>query len=288
MKKIFVPVVSWLEAGGVWLVERGLGCLSLSTASRFGGWLLRTVGARLGADRTARRNLARCFSPAEVEALVPAVWDNLGRTFFEYPHLSRLLREDRVEYVGLEHLRAAAAAGRGGVLASAHLGNWEVVPFMAEKAGIEAAVMFRAPNNPKVAAELARCRSHAEKITFIAKSTRGTKEAFSFLAARKFVGLLIDHRYNRGIDVEFLGGTARIAPTAALMALRFRCPILPVRVERLPDCRMRVTVYPPLALDYDQPKEEFVATAMQQAMDVVAGWVRAAPEQWFWMQKLWG
>lgn len=275
-----------LEAAGAIALERGIGSLSVETASHLGCRLLTALGPKLGASKVARRNLRRMFSEDRVEELMPQVWGNLGRTLFEYPHLTTLSQHDMVEFRGLEILERIIADGTGGVFFAGHLANWECVPFLADLVGFDAAVMYRAPNNPRVADILARCRP-SKRLRFIPKSTSGTKDAFSVLAAKGFVGVLIDHRYNRGVDVDFLGGTAAIAPTAALMAQRYGCPLIPVRTERIAPLRHRVTVYEPLAVDWSLPKEELSRTVMQDAMSMIESWILERPEQWFWMQRLW-
>jgi hypothetical protein len=53
---------------------------------------------------------------------------------------------------------------------------------------------------------------------------------------------------NDGIPVSFFGRSAMTAPALAVLALRFGCDVLPLRVERLDGARFRVTVFPPLPL----------------------------------------
>ncbi len=275
-----------LEAGAAFSFERLSRCLSPETASGLGGWVLRGIGPAIGAGRVARRNLRRAFPGRDVEGLLGEVWANLGRTLFEYPHLVEMHRRGLVEFHGLDVIARLKAEGRGGVFFSGHQANWECVPMLAEEGGFEAAVMYRAPNNAYVADLISRCRS-AQGVRFIPKSLQGTKTAFSVLAAGGFVGVLIDHRYNRGIEVDFLGGRAVIAPTLAVMARRFRCPAVPIRVERTGAARYRVTVHEPLPVDYALPAAAFQADVMQRAFAVLESWIRERPEQWFWMQRLW-
>jgi hypothetical protein len=65
-------------------------------------------------------------------------------------------------------------------------------------------------------------------------------------APRHESGLLADQKMNDGIPVQFFGRPAMTAPALAVLALRFDCDVLPLRVERLDGARFRVTVFPPL------------------------------------------
>ncbi len=55
--------------------------------------------------------------------------------FFRLPHLSREQLLSSVEVVGREHLEAALARGRGVILASSHIGNWELAGVMIAQFG---------------------------------------------------------------------------------------------------------------------------------------------------------
>lgn len=276
----------WLEALAATLFYKGVKALSTTRASALGGALFRVLGPKLGPSRVARKNLQRAFPDQDITPLVARIWDNLGQTFFEYPHLRKMVDLAQVDIVGGEYVQALIDQGQGGLIFSGHMANWEILAMLPEKLRFDAGVMYRAPNNPKVSEILSKCRLGGY-LHFIPKSTEGTKEAFSILSNKGFVGMLIDHRYNRGIEVDFLGGRAVVAPTIALMAQRYGCPLVPVRVERLGPLHYRLTVQEPLVLDRSLPKEESTRQIMQQAMSIMDGWIRERPDQWFWMQKLW-
>jgi KDO2-lipid IV(A) lauroyltransferase len=60
--------------------------------------------------------------------------------------------------------------------------------------------------------------------------------------------LLADQKMNDGIPVPFFGRPAMTAPALAVLALRFDCDALPLRVELLNGPHLRVTVFPPRPL----------------------------------------
>ncbi len=267
----------------------GLGRMDLDTVSALGGRLGRIVGPRLTRRQAlARRNLSLALPEVDADAVLAAMWDNLGRTFFEIAKM-RGLEDGKgagvVEIRGAEHLRAALAEGRGAIGFSAHLGNWEVLAVAPALLDFDAAMMYRKPNNPAVHEMLNALRP--ARVTFLEKDRAGTLGAFATLKAGGCVGLLVDHRYNKGVEVDFFGRPARVAPTAALMARKTACPLLPLRVERLDGARFRMTIEPPLAVDRDLPPDAFAQTVMQAAMNRVECWIRERPAQWFWVQRLW-
>ena len=66
----------------------------VDAASALGGAILRVVGPRSGAHRTAERNLRLAFPERDAawrRRILAAQWDNLGRTSAEFAHMDRLL-----------------------------------------------------------------------------------------------------------------------------------------------------------------------------------------------------
>lgn len=286
LKRLRYGIEAAAARGVLGLLDR----MDLRSASDLGGRLGRLLGPRLARRQAlARDNMARALPGVDVEALLPEMWDNLGRTFFEFSKI-RTIEKARgaevVEMVGADVIRQALAGGRGMVLFSGHIANWEVLALPPALVDFDAAMMYRAPNNQAVHRLLNGLRP--ARVSFLEKNRQGTLEAFATLKAGRCVGFLIDHRYSKGVEVRFFGRRAFVAPTAALMARKFGCPLVPLRVERLEDGpRFRVTAYPPLAVDYALPSEEFGRTVMQTCMSTLESWIRERPAHWFWVQRLW-
>ena len=147
-RRIGYPVEAVLVHAVCWLFR----VLPLDRASALGGWIGRTVGPWLPNSARARRNLTRAFPEkgrAEIDAILRGMWDNLGRTIAEYPHLEQIGRE-RIEVVGIEHVDMLREDGKAGILVSGHLANWEVQSVASRMLGLELGVVYRAPNNPIV------------------------------------------------------------------------------------------------------------------------------------------
>ena len=53
------------------------------------------------------------------------------------------------------------------------------------------------------------------------------------------LGMLVDQHFSRGVDVTFFGRRCKANPTIARLARQFDCPVVGVRVIRLPDRRFR-------------------------------------------------
>lgn len=276
------------EAVGLVIAYGIFRALPIDLASGLGGWLGRSIGPRLGLSRRARRNLALAMpelTPAEIERIVVGMWDNLGRSAGEVPHVPSLDPYDgsgRIEVVGLDHLAAAKAAG-GAVFFSGHFANWELMPAMAHRHGLELELIYRAANNPLAERMLRRLRIGR----LHPKGQKGARLAVAALKEGRPIGLLADQKMNDGIAVPFFGRPAMTAPALAELARKFRAPIYPIRTERLDGARFRITVMAPWTVGEDQDRRTDVAEAMRRVNAILEDWIRAKPTQWLWLHRRW-
>nr|MBP9698708.1 hypothetical protein [Elusimicrobiota bacterium] len=104
----------------------------------------------------ADQNVAGAFGDKTSEqraALIRAVWSDLGAGLYEFARLGRLSKDqfrNEVRVVGEEHLRAAHGRGKGVVLVTGHLGNWEYASWAAALTGLPIMAVARRMKNPWV------------------------------------------------------------------------------------------------------------------------------------------
>lgn len=272
-------------ARSAWAV---LQALPLDVASALGSRLLRLIGPRLRAHRIAERNLRRAFpdkSDADIATILRGMWDNLGRTLAELPHIGRIVAE-RVEVVGAENVLALRDDGRPGLLFSGHLGNWELSGPTGMREGLAISLFFRAPNNPLVADIYARMRAGPWEL--LPKGREGAKQALALLKGGAHLGLLVDQKMNDGIPVPFFGRDAMTAPALAQLAQRFDCPVIPARVIRKGGAWFRVEYLPPMDLPAaGTDRHAAIAETMERVNQRLEEWVREYPEQWLWVHRRW-
>ena len=290
-----VPLLRRLRFAAEALAVRSVFCiiraLPLDVASAVGGWLGRTFGPHLPRTDVARRNLRAAFpekSEAEIAAIVRGMWDNLGRVAFEYPHLDRFRffnGDGRIEVVGTEHFDAMRDDGGPGLMFSGHFGNWELMGPAAAARGAPLSIVYRAPNNPRLRWLFDLRRSGGG--VMVPKGAEGAKQALKLLKDGAHLAMLVDQKMNDGVPVPFFGRAAMTAPALALFAMRFRCKVLPARIERLGGVRFRITVLPPMRFAWTGDRHADVLAAMTQVNAVLEEWIRERPEQWLWLHRRW-
>ena len=265
-------------------------------ASDICGAMARRVGPLLPAHRIGRANLRAAFSDKDaiwIEATLRAAWENLGRVAGEYVHLGqlwdydaerpnagRIVTDDEQVFIDLQNDDKPA------LCFAAHLGNWELPAVMAAAHNLPSAVVYRMPNNKAVAKEIARIRAPLMG-RLIRSRSQAPLEMAASLTRGEHLGMLVDQHFSRGVDVTFFGRRCKANPTIARLARQFDCPVVGVRVIRLPDRRFRIAAEGPLPLPRDPDGRVDVPAATQLITSVVERWIREHPEQWLWFHRRW-
>jgi Kdo2-lipid IVA lauroyltransferase/acyltransferase len=286
--RILGRIVKWLLA----LLRRS----DPDRASDMCGAIARTVGPWVPAHRIGQANLRAAYpekDKAWIEATLRGAWENLGRVAGEYVHLGRLWDYDpdhpnqgRIVTDAVDMFTALRDDDKPALCFAAHLGNWELPALAAAAHGLPSAVVYRMPNNKAVAKEIIRIRAPLMG-RLIRTRAQAALEMAAALENGEHLGMLVDQHFSRGVDVIFFGRRCKANPTIARLARQFDCPVIGVRVIRLPDRRFRITADGPFALPRDTTGEVDVAATTQMINSVVEGWIREHPDQWLWFHRRW-
>ncbi len=244
--------------------------------------------------RRMRDNLAIAFpelDDMQQRRIMAGCADHLGRVLAEITWLWRARPEDVVdmcEVEGVEHMQAAVDEGRGGILATGHLGNWEMLNAYLGSAGIPITVAVRELDDPRVNQLVTSLRTRFGS-QVVPRGTTAGRQLLRALGEARGVGLLIDQDIPSipGVFVPFFGRPAWTPSGAAMLALRAKCPLLPGFIHRKPDGTHKIKIGPPLQVPSEGSLRERVAEMTAAATAAVEWQVRAWPEQWVWMHRRW-
>ncbi len=281
-----------LEAAGVAVVWTLFRVLPIDAASAVGGFLGRSLGPLLPISNRARANIRRALpekSNTDVAAIVRGMWDNLGRTVAEFPHTQKLRFDgsDRHIHVdGLAHLTKFRDDELPGLFFSGHIANWELAPLTAVAHGVDTTFVYREANNRLVENLFVSGRSKLGD-GLIKKGSDGAKGIMKALRDNKHVGMLVDQKMNDGIAVPFFGEDAMTAPALGLMAVRFKCPVMPARVIRERGAHFRIELSEPIYAEDTGNREADIRRFTVRVNEILEGWIREHPDQWLWLHNRW-
>ena len=290
-----MSVLGWLEAFAARTVLRLFRALGPVQASNLGGAVVRMVGPLLPVTRVAEINLRLAMPELDAAGrrrVIRGAWENLGRTIGEFPHLGRLKQTASGpgwEAVGIDTLEAVVAGGGPAILFSGHIGNWEMLPVACAAYGLPIASMYRAASNPAVDGLVTQLRQEAVGVAvpMFNKGAAGAKAAMGHLRAGGFLGLLMDQKLNDGVAVTLFGHTAMTAPALAVLALHFRCPVVPGVVQRIGPARFRMVCEKLMEIPDTGSRKADTITLTQAMNSYLERWIRERPESWLWMHRRW-
>ncbi len=250
------------------------------------GWVMsRLVAPVAGYRRRIRRNLALTFPDmphAQVEHLVRAVPDNMGRSIAEIYSGKEFLdrvRDLPLEGPGVAALEAAKAAHRPVILAPGHFGNYDAWRGALTARGYPVGAIYRPMNNVLFNNHYVKAISAIAKPLFA--RDKDLRDMLRFLRSGGMVAFGFDQYFRHGAPLTFFGLPARTPVSAAEMALKLDCDLIPIYAIRQPDgLAFRILIEAPV------PHSD-AATMTQVLNDRLEVQVRAHMEQWLWVHRRW-
>jgi Kdo2-lipid IVA lauroyltransferase/acyltransferase len=287
-ERILGRVVRWL----IRLLRRA----NPERASDFCGTVARRLGPWLPAHRIGQSNLRAAFpekDAAWIETTLGEAWENLGRVAGEFVHMARIWDFDvdnpntgRIQTDSVKLFDQLRLDGQPALCFAAHLANWELPAVAAAAHGLASAVVYRMPNNKAVAKEIIRIRAPLMG-RMIRTRAQAALEMAASLNAGEHLGMLVDQHFSRGVDVTFFGRRCKANPSIARLARRFDCPVVGVRVVRLPGHRFRIDGFGLYELPREANGQIDVAAATQMITTIIEGWIREHPGQYLWFHRRW-
>jgi len=207
------------------------------------------------------------------------------------------LRSEIESAQGVENYFEARKAGKGAIVVTAHIGSFEVGAAAMRKTEPHVHVVFQ--RDPMRLFESLRAEQHRALglIEAPVEPGRGDDTWNVWLKLRDalredHVVLLQGDRVmpgQRGRKVPFMGGHVMLPPGPVKLAMATGAPIIPVCSPRLPDGRVRIVMGEPIWVGEEDGEGTHGGPhpAELRLAKVIEGWVRAYPEQWMMVQRVW-
>jgi len=243
--------------------------------------------------RVTINNLTYVFgyekSPIEIRRMARRVFANIVMILFEVGWLYRCQPGEmaaNIRFEGLDHLRRAYKKGRGVLVLTGHLGNWELLANAAGFLGYPINVVYRPLEFEPLDYFFGQLRSRqGAHLLPKAQAMRGILRKIN---GKELVGILLDQNTSRqaGVFVDFFGKPACTNKGLALVAKRRKVPVVPIFMVREGD-KYRMIIRPevPLIVSGDNVRDAEANT--RQYNRVLESMIRRYPEQWFWVHRRW-
>jgi Kdo2-lipid IVA lauroyltransferase/acyltransferase len=263
--------------------------LPMKIASKIGAAIGIYLSYFLKANQVAKKNLKEIMpelNDKKIDEIAKGVWENMGRYIAEYPHITSMSESEffsKIEIRGEEYLKSQVKSKKGFIIFSAHFSNFEIIAKYLNIKKVKANMIFREANNPYINKKIVS----AKKYDYFFHHPKGMKsmpKIVKSLLRGEVVATFIDQKLNEGEKVKFMGKDAMTAMLPANLALKYKVNLLPVYVVR--EKGRYILNFEP-AINAKNTKFTTAKQIMSHLNKIIAKWIKANPEQWFWVHNRW-
>lgn len=246
-------------------------------------------------DRQAvENNLKIVFKTDHVpKSQVRAVFRSFGKYLLEFFTMTKRLQtsfiESNVHIKNIGYLNEVLQKGKGSIVVSAHLGNWEMAGAVFPMLGFPLSVVALAHKDPRVNA-LFNAQREAFG-TMVIQTDVAVRRVVEHLQRNRFVAILADRDFgNHGAVMDFLGRKIKVPKGAAFFSMKTGAPIVPVFLLRTTDDHFEINIYPPIYpphLPDGRITDKAVREYIQKYLTIIEDEIRKSPSQWLLFREFW-
>ena len=281
----------WLVQIAVWMTKSVSLPRALAISDRVGDLAYLTL------RRTRRLSLEHIeialgdeLTTAARQQIVRASFRNIARCFCELARFEtiRAQLDDYVEVEGWQYADELLAGGRGAIVVTGHLGNWELLGAYFALKGIPVCAIARRMKDPRLNRLLVDFRARHGVETVVRQSPSASRQIIKTLRRKGALALVIDQDTRTpSISVPFFGRMARTPVAAALLAVRRNRPVLPAFAQRRPDGGQRLVLLPPMYPPNSGNQQQDILAMTRSFSTMLEARVRDNPAEWVWWHRRW-
>ena len=285
-------------------IEYGLYLLGRTLYGSLPSGVLRRFGPLLGhagfiVNRRHRKvaldNLGTAYPELDDAAhkqMGRACFESFGMLLTDFLCSTKLERDEylqRFEVEGLQHLEAAEAVGKGVILLTGHLGNWEGLAQYLALSGRSVSFVARPLDNPYMEEDFRYLRERFGNHSI--PKRKAARGSLKVLRGGGTVGILMDQRVHprEGKAYPFFGKPAYTTTMPARLSLKTGAPA--VLIFGIPNDnwrRCRIVVHPPIVPDPGiESSEAAVDRLTARYLEIIEQTIRDQPHLWLWMHRKW-
>ena len=219
----------------------------------------------------------------ELASITLKTFRNFARFMYEFLLLPKVDEENMSRWltpVGVERVEEALKMGKGAIILTGHLGNWELgAAFLALRGYPLTVVALDHPSEAVANFFTKRRLTHQMKVVPLKDAV---KESLGTLKNNGLVAILGDRDYTgTGESTGFFGRETRMPTGPMSLASRTGSPVVPAFAVRKGD-RYRIYFEPCLEVDRKNLRGN-----LSKWLRVLESYIREYPEQWFVFEPIW-
>jgi KDO2-lipid IV(A) lauroyltransferase len=186
-----------------------------------------------------------------------------------------------------DSMAALTDPGKGLILVSGHIGNWEVASRIL--ATYKPVVGITKNMNNPLTDQVVKARKCRSGFSMTPKRDADARRLMQVLKDGKVLGLLYDQhaRIAYGEPVKFFGRYVSMHKSPALLHLVSGAPLCVGYCVRTGPMRFKVKTFPPIRHSQQGSRNADIRSIMLALNDMLEQMVREYPEQYLWVHRRW-
>ena len=242
--------------------------------------------------RFVKGNLRLIFpqkSLSDLRKLSRLVFRNFAKyltDFFRFEKLNQQFIKQNIKLENLHYFDEALAKGKGVVVLTAHLGNWELGGVVIAQLGYPFWAVALPHKSKKVNAFFdAQRNSKGVKVIAMGKAVRS---CISEIKNNHMVALVGDRDFTeKGIVIDFFGLPTHFPEGPAALSLLTGAPIVPGFMLRNADDSFTLRIEKPVEFDPTGDKAKDLKSLTTLCKNIFEDYIRKYPEQWYVFRRFW-
>ncbi|SFP89797.1 lipid A biosynthesis lauroyl acyltransferase [Hydrogenimonas thermophila] len=227
----------------------------------------------------------------EKKAIAYSTYKNMLYNIADFIKNQGASKEDIIKKVKFENediLFNIKQTKQPAIFITAHYGNWELLSLALATQLENGLSIVGRPLDSKVMDKILKQNREQFNIRLISKYG-ALRSLMREIKKGRNIGLLVDQsvKQHEGIEIEFFGHKATHITSAALLARKFKLPIIPVFITTQDHNSYTLTFYPAIyTLETDDMNKDIRKSVEAQAK-ITEDIIRKKPDEWFWQHRRW-
>jgi predicted LPLAT superfamily acyltransferase len=220
------------------------------------------------------------------------IFINQGKAIIDRYYVASGLGRFDMEIYGYDKISGLLKdSGKGFLLLTAHVGNWQVTMTALERFGKTVHLLMR-PEEDAAAREALNIGRESARIRVISPEgfLGGVVESVKAVSSGEIVSIMGDRSYEAdSVEVDFLGGRARFPYFAFRVAASVGCPVVVLLSAKTSTDSYIVDVSNVIRPAYSSKGErrEDIRGWVREFAVILEGYVQKYPYQWFVFNDVW-
>lgn len=206
--------------------------------------------------------------------------------FFRFEKLDKNYISKNIRIENIEHFNQALAKGKGVIVLTAHLGNWELGGVVIALLGYPFWAVAL-PHKDRRVNNFFNFQRQSKGVGVIPLG-KAVKTSLNILKENKILALVGDRDFTeKGVVMDFFGKPTFFPEGAAAFSLKTGAAIVPGFMVRNKDDSFTLSIEKPIEFRPSLDKEKDIKDIISKYKVVFEDYIRRCPDQWYMFRTFW-